>query len=408
MARGVLPSSEVVTDVAGPSVASAGRLRRHPQGASSRGGSDVVATGGLPMASQRESASTDAARPAAARPDPPPGPSSTGGSDDDSWYEALVAAANTAPDRGVVAQFVDSSADRLADRRTRRRAAAAARARAAAAKLLRDPTPTAEPESSRLAERFAAAQSTRTPVDETEPAPTHGQPPPPADETRPSDKTPLSDEARPVDAPSTSDDPGIPDDPRSHDDAGMSEGARPSPVAQEVARERGRHVFLAGLAAVVLVGLTVTAIVMGTRGASGTPAVLVSVASSAPLPSPSSSPVPTRTATPAPPAVPAAVGTVPDLQSTPSASPSAATTTAWVAVVEVLEEADRAEAEDRALAVTAMGFPVSVVRAEDLPTLGRAGWALVGPVRDSLAEVLASGEDRTLLPACDPRPVDVP
>lgn len=74
----------------------------------------------------------------------------------------------------------------------------------------------------------------------------------------------------------------------------------------------------------------------------------------------------------------------------------------WYPVVEVLdgESTDRAAAEERALAVTALGYPVTAVASEQVDGLEPGDWVLVGEPRGSLDDAVTSCEGLSLLPTC--------
>lgn len=91
--------------------------------------------------------------------------------------------------------------------------------------------------------------------------------------------------------------------------------------------------------------------------------------------------------------------------STPAPSTSAAPTPAapsrWVPVVEVFAPGtERDVAEQRAMAVTALGFPVTAMNSDEVDGIDAGSWVLVGIDRDSLDDALAFCEGRALLRTC--------
>lgn len=74
---------------------------------------------------------------------------------------------------------------------------------------------------------------------------------------------------------------------------------------------------------------------------------------------------------------------------------------AWIPVVEQLDSgASLDEAEQRAAAVTSLGYPAVPMLARDLDGFDRDGYLLVGIPRDTLEDALATCEGRQLLQTC--------
>lgn len=73
----------------------------------------------------------------------------------------------------------------------------------------------------------------------------------------------------------------------------------------------------------------------------------------------------------------------------------------WVPVVEVLDPGTSpVTARDRAMVVTALGFPVVALPSDRVDGFDGDGWVLVGTERATLDEAIASCTDRALLATC--------
>ncbi len=88
-------------------------------------------------------------------------------------------------------------------------------------------------------------------------------------------------------------------------------------------------------------------------------------------------------------------------QAAPSPSSPLVPPPRWVPVVEVFAPGtQRAVAEQRAMAVTALGFPATAMALDQVDGIDAGTWVLAGTERDSLDEALASCEGRALLRTC--------